>query len=164
MFKPDWYELAEGADVLMSSLCVHHLTGTEKKALFHAVYKGLSERGALLLADLVQPACAEVRELFAATWDRAAEAQARELGEAAAYEAFQREHWNYYRYPDPFDKPSGLFEQLTWLKQAGFATVDCFWMFAGHAIYGGYKQESSETFAGIPVEEALHVANLVLEG
>jgi tRNA (cmo5U34)-methyltransferase len=150
--------------VLVSSRCVHHLTGTEKQALFHAVYKGLSERGALLLADITQPARAEGRELFAATWDRAAAAQAQEKGIDAAYETFLAERWNHYRYPDPFDKPSGLFEQLTWLKEAGFATVDCFWMHVGHAIYGGYKQAGSdETFVGIPFEEALHVAKLVLE-
>ena len=52
---------------------------------------------------------------------------------------FEAEHWNYYRYPDPVDHPSGLFEQLLWLREAGFAAVDCFWMYAGHAVYGGYK-------------------------
>ena len=163
MYKPDWYELAQDADVLVSSLCVHHLNGTEKQALFHAVYKGLSERGALLFADLVRPMRSEANELFAATWDRTARTQAAERGEPAAYEAFQREHWNLYRHPDPFDKPSGLFEQLLWLNEAGFVTVDCFWMHAGHAIYGGYKQESGETFTGIPFEEALRVAKVVLD-
>ena len=47
-----------------------------------------------------------------------------------------------YRYPDPsdtIDKPSTLFEQLTWLAQAGFAEVDVYWVQAGHALFGGRK-------------------------
>jgi hypothetical protein len=27
-----------------------------------------------------------------------------------------------------------------WLKHAGFAGVDCLWLFAGHAVFGGFKQ------------------------
>ena len=30
-------------------------------------------------------------------------------------------------------------DQLDWLREAGLSTVDCFWMQAGHAIYGGYR-------------------------
>jgi tRNA (cmo5U34)-methyltransferase len=40
---------------------------------------------------------------------------------------------------DPVDKMSPLFDQLKWLEQAGFASVDVFWMRAGHAIFGGSK-------------------------
>ena len=29
--------------------------------------------------------------------------------------------------------------QLRWLEEAGFSSVDCFWMRAGHAVYGGYR-------------------------
>jgi len=35
--------------------------------------------------------------------------------------------------------PYRVFDQLKWLEEAGFSAVDCFWMRAGHAIYGGYK-------------------------
>ncbi len=50
-----------------------------------------------------------------------------------------KEEWNYYRFPDPSDRPSPLIDQLVWLKEAGFEVVDCFWVQAGHAIFGGYK-------------------------
>ena len=36
---------------------------------------------------------------------------------------FDAEHWNYYRYSDPIDRPSGLFEQLLWLREAGFIDI-----------------------------------------
>jgi hypothetical protein len=34
--------------------------------------------------------------------------------------------------------PDRVFEQLRWLEEAGFRAMDCFWMRAGHAVYGGY--------------------------
>jgi hypothetical protein len=26
-----------------------------------------------------------------------------------------------------------------WLRHAGFAAVDCLWMYAGHAVFAGFK-------------------------
>ena len=37
-------------------------------------------------------------------------------------------------------KPSPLYAQLKWLEQAGFEGIDVFWMQAGHAVFGGWKQ------------------------
>ena len=45
-------------------------------------------------------------------------------------------------YPDPVDTPA-LFEQLCWMRDTGLASVDCFWLEAGHAIYGGYRDMSA---------------------
>jgi tRNA (cmo5U34)-methyltransferase len=47
--------------------------------------------------------------------------------------------WNHFATPDNTDTPSGLYEQLRWFEQAGLVDVDCFWLWAGHAIYGGFK-------------------------
>lgn len=60
-------------------------------------------------------------------------------GNVSIFEKFRRKHWNYFQYPDIFDKPSSIFEQLNWLKDAGFIKVDVFWMKAGHAVFGGFK-------------------------
>src|SRR5437870_3200251 len=96
--------------------------------------------GALLLADVVEPVSPAAREAFARQWEDAARAQSLALtGGLEAFERFQRDGWNFYRgTPDPIDQPSRLDEQLRWLKAAGFATVDCVWMRAGHAIFGGW--------------------------
>ena len=158
MAAHDWYGQLDHADAVVSSLCIHHLDPGGKQALFAAVGERLSGRGAFLIADIVQPTRPQARELFAATWDQAVEAQAAGSG---LYEQFQRSEWNYYRYPDAMDRPSPLFDQLTWLSQAGFFGVDCFWMNAGHAVYGGYKApDSSER--GIHFADALQVATDVL--
>jgi SAM-dependent methyltransferase len=143
MLRDDWYGLLDGADVVVSSLCIHHLDGAGKQQLFNAVQRHLSPRGAFLIADLVMPVGPQVRELFAATWDRIAEDASLDLtGSHEVFEQFESERWNYYRFPDDFDKPSPLADQLLWLRQAGFAQVDAFWMQAGHAIYGGYQSQA----------------------
>jgi trans-aconitate methyltransferase len=154
-----WHRYLDQADCVLSSLCLHHLTHEGKRTLYAAIALRLSNRGALLIADLVEPQRPEGWELFAATWDQATEAQAAaETGSTELFEKFRHSHWNYYRFPDPYDKPSPLFDQLLWLKEAGFAVVDCFWLQAGHAIYGGYKGPATETSAHLPFETALQAA------
>ena len=144
----DWAHMADGADVVISSLAIHHLDAPGKRALFGAIAPRLSANGALLIADLIEPARPEAAALFAGGWDHAvavaARGQANGEHRAAAFHAAQ---WNHYRHPDPMDRPSPLFDQLCWLRDAGFAIVDCFWMQAGHAIYGGYRAGSDRQFA-----------------
>jgi tRNA (cmo5U34)-methyltransferase len=138
--SPDWLPQAQGAGLVVSSLCVHHLDGIGKRALFTSVFERLAPSGALLLADILEPARAEARAWFADSWDRSVGEQSIARGGSDELRRrFEAEHWNYYRYPDPIDRPSGLFEQLLWLRGAGLTDVDCFWMCAGHAVYGGYK-------------------------
>jgi SAM-dependent methyltransferase len=158
-----WYDKLDSVDVVVSSLCVHHLNGEGKRNLFAAVHERLSARGCLLIADLVLPQREETREFFAATWDRSAREQSiAQTGDTALFDLFVREHWNYYTYPDPFDQPSPLFNQLRWLNEAGFAVVDCFWMQAGHAIYGGYREQAGALSDLIDYETALAIARRAL--
>jgi tRNA (cmo5U34)-methyltransferase len=154
-----WWPLVEGADAVVSSLAVHHLDGAGKQRLFAAMASRVSPRGALLIADLVQPVRAEATELFAAGWDQAAERQAQAPGGSRrAFEQFQQTHWNIFRFPDPVDMPSPLFDQLLWLREAGFASADCFWLRAGHAIYGGYRAAERAASPPLSFQEALEVA------
>lgn len=140
LFANDWYEQATGAGLIVCSLCIHHLDGPGKRSLSAAMFDRLAPGGALLLADLVEPRRAEARALFADAWDRlAAEQAAGRPNGSDLRRLFAAERWNYYRYPDLADRPSPLFDQLLWLREAGFSKVDCFWMAAGHAVYGGYK-------------------------
>ena len=127
---------------VLSSLVVHHLTHEGKRQMFSDVARRLEPGGALLLADLVAPATDRVRLLFADQWNTAAQVQSQVLaGDLSLYQQFQDAEWNYYELTeeDPIDHPSPLADQLQWLRAAGFAVADCFWMLAGHAIYGGYR-------------------------
>ncbi len=160
--SPDWLPHVKGAEVVLSSLCLHHLNGPQKQALFAALAERLSPRGVLLIADLVAPQRPEARELFAAAWERAAQVQSLAVaGSTALFDLFVERQWNYYYFDDPVDTPSPLFDQLLWLQQAGFEVVDCFWLHAGHAIYGGYKSRSSGV-SGASFETARRSAETAL--
>lgn len=127
---------------VVSSLAVHHLDGAGKRTLFADVFSMLAPGGAFVLADLVLPTHPRGVEIAARAWDESVREQSlRESGTLQAFEAFQKTNWNNFRevVPDPVDKPSSIFDQLTWLRDAGFEKVDVFWMRAGHAVFGGYK-------------------------
>ena len=138
----DWLTQIDGADAVVSSLVIHHLDGPGKKQLFGAIGERTSARSAFVIADLVEPASPQALELFAASWDESARLQAEARGENELFDLFRSTEWNVYRVPDPLDKPSRLADQLQWLRGAGFAVVDCFWLETGHAIYGGYKPDA----------------------
>ena len=158
----DWLPLADGAGVVLSSLALHHLTGEQKKRLFAELAGRVGEGAGLLIADLVEPQRAEAHSLYAAAWDRAARLAADSRGSPAAFEAFREAEWNLYRYPDPVDRPSPLFDQLRWLEEGGFVDVDCFWLQAGHAIYGGYLAGGPTTNDPVQFERALKAADEAL--
>lgn len=153
--QDDWHTLIDGADVLVSSLCIHHLSDKQKEALFAKIVQLLSPRGALLIADLVSAPRPQVVEIFANQWDHSAASRSlAHTGSLGLYQTFLSEHWNYYRFPDPVDQPSSLFAQLRWLAAAGLSDVDCFWMQAGHAIYGGYREAANKTTTGVSLDVA----------
>ncbi len=132
---------------VVSSLAIHHLddaaeSAAGKKALFQDVYGMLRPGGAFLVADIIRPAGPTSAMVAANAYDDAVRRQALEIeGDLRAFEHFEREQWNIFRYPDDtIDKPSTLLDQLHWLEAAGFQHVDVFWLRAGHAIFGGYKE------------------------
>jgi tRNA (cmo5U34)-methyltransferase len=140
---------------IVTSLCVHHLDGDGKRRLFRDLHLALVEGGALLIADLVAPASAPAQRLLAASWDARARTQSlAATGSDAGFRRFQETEWNLYRHPDPVDIPSPLFDQLQWLAEAGYAGVDAFWMDAGHAIYGGYRDQPPQTIGDGDLYEA----------
>jgi tRNA (cmo5U34)-methyltransferase len=129
---------------VLSSMCVHHLSGEGKRQIFHDMARCLEPGGALLLADIIEPANRQIAELFARQYDEIVREQSLAAsGDLSGFQRFEELRWNYFLYDygssDTFDQPSLLAEQLSWLSGAGFSMVDCYWMRAGHAIYGGYR-------------------------
>ena len=133
-----WWDLMLGSDLVVSSLCLHHLNDAKTQYLYKAVATRVSARGALLVADLIDPMSSTARSLAAETWDAFARAEADAIGRPELYTQFVEARWNHFRFPDPADHPSALFHHLVWLKHAGFVAVECLWLFAGHAVFGGF--------------------------
>lgn len=139
-----WLDSLPPVRACLSSLVLHHLDDAGKRALFARLYERLASGGALLIADLVAPTSEAGRATMAAAWDAEVRRQSVALtGDERAWQAFEATHWNIFTYPDPVDTPSPLPDQLQWLREAGFIGVDAWWVHAGHAVYGGYKSETS---------------------
>lgn len=136
----DWWDRMFGVDLVVSSLCLHHLNDARKQYLYKAAAERLSARGALLIADLIDPQPLAARRLAADQWDGDARHQAETLGVPELFERFVDTRWNHFRFPDANDHPSALFHHLVWLRHAGFDAVDCMWLRAGHAVFGGFKR------------------------
>ncbi len=137
-----WRTFPEPVRAFVSSLAVHHLDGAGKQRLFADLAAALIPGGALVIADLVQPATAAARELAAQAWDDSVRRRSLELaGHLGPWEKFRAERWNFYAdaEPDPIDQPSPLLDQLRWLEAAGLQGVDVYWLKAGHAVFGGVR-------------------------
>lgn len=159
----DWRQLIDGAGCVLSSLCVHHLTADGKRRFFADAAARLATPGTLLIADVLAPANETAAAYFAGTYDRVAEAQSLAVtGSRELFDLFQAERWNGFRYPDDSEYPSPLSDQLTWLREAGFETVDCFWLHSGFAVFGGYKGQATPG-ARLSYDEALKVARAALD-
>ena len=139
----DWWDRMFSVDLVVSSLALHHLNDAKKQYFYKAAAERLSPRGALLIADLVDPQHPATRTAAAARWDALARRQAEAIGAPDVFQRFVDEQWNHFRFPDAADEPSGLLHHLIWLRHAGFAAVDCWWMDAGHAVFGGFKQAAA---------------------
>ncbi len=131
---------------VVSSLSIHHLFDDEKQQLFQEIADHLESSGALLVADIIRPATQQIADLFAQQYNDIVRKQSLIMrGDLSGFEQFQQLKWNYflhdYHSVDTNDHPSCLSDQLRWLLEAGFSFVDCFWLQAGHAVYGGYKGE-----------------------
>jgi tRNA (cmo5U34)-methyltransferase len=137
----DWRKTSPKAWAVVSSLAIHHLDGEGKRKLFADVYQMLLPGGTFLIADLVRPVDEKGMEYAANAYDEEVLRRSRALeGDNKAFDLFTRQEWNFFRFPDdPLDTPSSLFDQLNWLEQAGFGSVDVYWMRAGHALFGGKK-------------------------
>ena len=152
----EWRGRMSGADAVVSSLALHHLSGEGKRRLFEDAAREMSERAALLVADVVEPRRDEAWRYYADMYDLAAELSSREqTGSGDLYKRLVEEEWNFFRFPDPGETPSPLFDQLAWLSEAGFESVDCFWLLAGHAVYGGYMSAAETTGDRVSYGEAL---------
>ncbi len=141
LFDDAWLDRLPASPLcFLSSLAIHHLDADQKKRFFGRLYERLLPGGALLVIDVVEPANQHASTAYGDAWDAAVREQSiATTGDLGAYQSFAA-GWNHYRSPDiEFDKPSGLFEQLQWLQEIGFRQVDCFWLRAGHALYGGYR-------------------------
>lgn len=110
-----YFQNSKRFDLVVSSLSIHHLTDSDKKDLFKRVYTALSNKGVFINVDQIRGPTPSLQELYWTKWLE----KVREKGaaEEKISESIQRRM--------TYDKDALLTEQLQWLRDAGFANVDC---------------------------------------
>lgn len=119
---------AEGYDVVMSALAIHHLDDAAKRGLFARVLAALEPGGVFVNAEQIAGVDATEQALFEATHLDGA----RRLGgsEQEIAEAVERMK---------IDRCATLAEQVDWLREAGFARAGAYFQWFRFAVYAGWK-------------------------
>jgi tRNA (cmo5U34)-methyltransferase len=119
---------AEKYDLVVSGLAIHHLVHELKQLLFKKIYGTLKQGGWFINADQVQGITEEIDALYKNNWQQKVKASA--LTEEEKQSAFKRVQ---------LDIMAPLNSQLQWLKDAGFATPNCYYQYYNFVVFGGKK-------------------------
>lgn len=128
----------ERYDLVVSALSVHHLGDEDKRRLFGTVRDTLAPGGYFVCADQVLGAAPEIGDRY---WEDLIR-RVRESGiEGQELDRFAERTREIHSHT--FETP--LTAQLSWLAEAGFEAVDCFYKRGRFAVYCGRKPERNET-------------------
>jgi tRNA (cmo5U34)-methyltransferase len=120
-------------DFVISSMAVHHLTMSEKKALFGNIYSHLNEGGCFVNIDVILAPAESLEEWYLRLWqgwmdEKKASTEGEGLSDIITrYKQLEE------------NRPDVLEDQLNALKELGFRDVDCFYKYGIFTIYGGKK-------------------------
>ncbi|MFT5087728.1 MAG: tRNA (cmo5U34)-methyltransferase [Candidatus Latescibacterota bacterium] len=116
-------------DLVLSALSIHHLQDSAKKILFKKIHESLRPGGLFINADQALAPSARGEEQYQRHWIEAVRANG--ISERALEQARERMKE---------DRSALLADQLSWLAEAGFVDVDCWYKRFRFVVYGGYKK------------------------
>jgi len=122
-------------DLVVSSLAIHHLTNSERKALFKYVHSHLVEGGYFVNIDCVLAPAEEIEKWYIRFWEEGMVEKLNELEVNLDY----RDIMQKYLGKDHYSKIDTLAGQMAALEALGFQDVDCFYKRGMFAMYGGRK-------------------------
>lgn len=120
--------LGDGWDLVVSALSIHHLEDPAKRALFARIRDALRPGGLFVNAEQVLGPTPAAEAAYAARWRAEVQGLGATPDEIAAAEERMR-----------FDRCAPLELQLGWLRDAGFAEVDCVFKAWRFAVYAGER-------------------------
>jgi tRNA (cmo5U34)-methyltransferase len=104
-------------DAVVSSIAIHHLAHERKRTLYAEIFDLLEPGGVFLNLERVASPTPNLRR--------------------RSRVAMGHDHDT----EDLSDRPLDLETQLFWLREIGFADVDCYWKWLELALFGGVKPE-----------------------
>jgi len=106
-------------DLIVSSIAIHHLVSSEKQNLFRQCHGWLTSDGIFCFADQCAGATVDLYDRHIHNWK-----------EASFNAGSSHDEWNMWmRHQAEHDHHDTLGDQMEWLRQAGFAVVDCPWRY-----------------------------------
>ena len=123
-------DFKEQFDVVISSLALHHIeTDNEKKEFYTKIYKILTNSGQFINADVVLATTDYQQNTNMNRWIDY-------MNRSVSTEEILNKWIPSYKAED---RPSKLIDQLKWLDEIGFKTVDVIWKYYNFSVYGGIK-------------------------
>lgn len=120
--------LPANSDAIVSSLSIHHLEDDRKRALLPHIFSALRPGGIFINADHIAGPTPELEEIYQLRWL----ADVRALGateQQIADSLFRQQE----------DRRTAVGSQLAWLREAGFADVDCWYKHSSFAVISGVR-------------------------
>lgn len=129
-------------DAAVSALAIHHLTDDRKRALYREVFALLRPGGLFLNNDLVAAPPALKDRFEALTLLVIQDQERSRRGTARPLEEIEAEMREQLRMAGERHQShiAPMRDQLQWLLDAGFKSVDCYWKYLDIAIFGGIKE------------------------
>jgi tRNA (cmo5U34)-methyltransferase len=117
-------------DVVVSSLALHHLeTDADKKKLYTKIFENLNPNGVFFNADVVLASNNQLQEVNMQRWKEY-------MNRKVSMEEIENKWIPVY---ENEDRPAKLIDQLAWLKEIGFESLDVLWKYYNFCVYGGVK-------------------------
>lgn len=116
-------------DLVLSALSIHHLDHKGKRSLFQQIFRALRPGGMFINVDQALAPSRKSEEQYERIWLE--DVKANGVSEPALMQARERMRE---------DKNALLSDQLTWLTEAGFDGVDCWYKRFRFVVYGGAKK------------------------
>jgi tRNA (cmo5U34)-methyltransferase len=123
-------DFKEKFDVVVSSLALHHLeTDYDKKEFYEKIYMILNNTGVFYNADVVLASSDSQQKINLTRWKEY-------MHKSVLMDEIDNKWIPTY---EAEDRPAKLIDQLKWLEDIGFKTVDVTWKYYNFGVYGGVK-------------------------
>lgn len=121
---------ANSFDLVITSMALHHLENPDKKALYARIFQWLKPGGLFRCNDALLSLPA--KSAHQKVWE-ARIAEIKPLGITDEEIAMWKVH------EEQYDRYASMGEHFSWLKEAGFQDVDCYWKRHLLGVFGGTK-------------------------
>ncbi len=136
----DWYTsilTSRKFDLIISGYAIHHIENTEKKSLYKDIFELLNKNGIFLNLEHVSSPTPVVMEMFNDLFVDGMSDYHHHINDGKTNEEIQL------MYNDPdhkiLNKLESVEKQCGWLRDIGFAHVDCYMKIFELALFGGIE-------------------------